>query len=79
MKESPFYNFYTFTPSGGDRARLVQEVFCDGKMVDVYIWPDWMKREACDQQAIARNRLAIREGNHVSLYVMMYGEIREAA
>jgi len=79
VKENSFYNFYTYALPGGDRARLVQEIFANGKLVDVEVWPGWLKRETCDQQAVARNRMAIREGNHISLYVMMYGEIAGAA
>lgn len=67
--QKPLVNFYSHKLEDGI-AVLAQEVFNErGELVDVELWPPYngMDEAACQQQAVLRNRLAVQNGDHISL------------
>ena len=64
-----FFNFYTIA-AADDCAHLALEIYERGRLIDVEIYHGWMTRALCDLMATTRNRLAVHNGNHVSIYFL---------
>ena len=69
-REKTYFNFFALALDDGISV-MAQEIFVAGEIVDVELWqPYRMDKSRCDEQAVLRNRQAVREGDHVSLYFM---------